>query len=201
MIEARNLVVGYDRPLNEPLDLRLDPGSRTWVLGPNGSGKSTLLRVLAGRQAPLRGDVMVSPQERVILIGDTPALYDHLTLTEHLRFFSRLEALPLPDPGYWLERYGLGAHHQRYGGELSLGQAKRFGLLLAELLVPTALLLDEPYVGLDAEAQPLVQLVTGTVIDRGGVVMMASHVSPVDPNLWQLVEFNPSGSDRDRAEP
>ena len=44
------------------LDLRLDPDDRIALLGANGNGKTTLARLLAGRLAPMAGQVTRSPK-------------------------------------------------------------------------------------------------------------------------------------------
>jgi ABC-type multidrug transport system ATPase subunit len=102
--------------------------------------------------------------------------------------------MPPPDPDHWLERYGLGGLDRRLGVELSLGQSKRFGLLLGEVLRPSVLLLDEPYVGLDDSAHALVPQLTDVVSERDGIVFMASHVGPDGLAGWRSLHL-------DRREP
>ena len=57
-LELQELSVGYpDRTVIDTLDLTVRRGERYAILGPNGSGKSTLLKTIAGRLAPLAGEV------------------------------------------------------------------------------------------------------------------------------------------------
>ena len=58
-MEVRGLVVGYDKPLNRPLDLVLGPGESAVFFGPNGVGKTTLAKTVASLLRPLRGDVLL----------------------------------------------------------------------------------------------------------------------------------------------
>ena len=66
-LEQVSLAYGHVALL-DGASLRLDTGERVCVLGRNGCGKSTLLRVLAGLQAPDRGDVRQVPDVRTSLL-------------------------------------------------------------------------------------------------------------------------------------
>jgi ATP-binding cassette subfamily F protein 3 len=58
VLETRGLAGGYgERKLFRNLDLRLGRGQRLGIVGPNGAGKTTLLKLLAGRTAPLAGEI------------------------------------------------------------------------------------------------------------------------------------------------
>ena len=58
VLEARALCAGYEgNTLIRDVDLRVGRGQRIGIVGPNGSGKTTLLAVLAGRMAPLAGEI------------------------------------------------------------------------------------------------------------------------------------------------
>ncbi|SER99688.1 ABC-F family ATP-binding cassette domain-containing protein [Salipaludibacillus aurantiacus] len=57
IFEANDLVIGYDEPLSEPLNLRMERGQKVALTGANGIGKTTLLRSLLGEIPPLRGSV------------------------------------------------------------------------------------------------------------------------------------------------
>ena len=57
VIEAKDLVLGYDEPLTAPLNLRLERGKKVAIKGVNGLGKSTLLKTLLGIQPPISGTV------------------------------------------------------------------------------------------------------------------------------------------------
>jgi len=58
VLEARNLSGGYPgKVLFKDIELRVGRGERIGIVGKNGAGKTTLLRILAGRLAPLAGEV------------------------------------------------------------------------------------------------------------------------------------------------
>jgi ATPase subunit of ABC transporter with duplicated ATPase domains len=57
VIDAKDLVLGYEEPLTAPLNLRLERGQKIAVKGVNGLGESTLLKTLLGIQPPIAGTV------------------------------------------------------------------------------------------------------------------------------------------------
>lgn len=57
VLEARRLVLGYDTPLTNPVDLRLERGRKAALRGVNGLGKTTLLKTLLGEVKPLAGRI------------------------------------------------------------------------------------------------------------------------------------------------
>lgn len=57
VIEAQNLVIGYDAPLTKPLNLSLERGHKVAIRGVNGLGKTTLLKTLLGKIQPVSGTV------------------------------------------------------------------------------------------------------------------------------------------------
>lgn len=59
VFEAKNLVIGYDEPLTEPLNITLKRGQKVAIKGVNGLGKSTLLKTLLGKLKPVDGKVIL----------------------------------------------------------------------------------------------------------------------------------------------
>ena len=82
------------------IDFEVQPGEVLGLVGPNGAGKTTTLRCLAGIIAPSSGSVEicghdiqrngVQAKRGLAFIPDEPALFDYLTVEEHLRFIARL---------------------------------------------------------------------------------------------------------------
>jgi len=57
IFEAKDLVIGYDEPLSQPLNLRMERGQKVALVGANGIGKTTLMRSLLGDIKPISGEV------------------------------------------------------------------------------------------------------------------------------------------------
>lgn len=57
LVEAKDLVIGYDTPLTKPVSFTLERGEKVAITGTNGLGKTTLLNTILGKIKPLGGDV------------------------------------------------------------------------------------------------------------------------------------------------
>ena len=186
MIRARGLGrrFGTKRVLRD-LDLEVPTGGFLLVTGANGSGKSTLLALIAGLLAPTEGEVDVElPRERIGYLAHEPLVYRELTALENLDLYGRLYHVPerRETIGALLERFGLWeARHQRVGS-YSRGMQQRLALCRVLLHDPELLLLDEPYSGLDASAQTLVDDVLAESAGTRTLVVAShdpEHVGPL----------------------
>lgn len=145
--------------------LTCPPGAITCLLGPSGCGKSTLLRCIAGHERPTAGRVSLGdrrlvdgrhalpPETRGIgMVFQDAALFPHLRVWENvgfgLRRTRRRERRRLALAA--LGRFGLEDLAERYPHTCSGGQQQRIALARALAVRPQALLLDEPFSGLDA---------------------------------------------------
>jgi ABC-type Fe3+/spermidine/putrescine transport system ATPase subunit len=179
-IAARGLVVRHERgrfALAVPA-LELRRGEVLAVLGANGAGKSTLLQALAGLLPPRAGAL-----ERV---GAGPALVFQRPLllrgsarwNVEVALWSR--GLPRRERHRRAEAalagFGVAALAARDAATLSGGEARRVALARAFAVEPDALLLDEPFDDLDADARErLVVDLRRALADRRVAVALVSH--------------------------
>ncbi len=166
-------------------------GRVTVLLGASGSGKSTLLRMIAGLEPVdggrvlLGGEVVSAPgaampteQRRVGLVFQDYALFPHLTAEANVSF-----GLVQPDKiarraeaRRWLERVGLGARAGAYPHELSGGEQQRVALARALAPQPRAVLLDEPFSGLDPGLRADLRDVTlAAIAEIGATAIFVTH--------------------------
>jgi heme exporter protein A len=172
------------RRLFSGLSLEVDEGSALIVRGPNGAGKSSLLRALCGF-LPLEaggfvlegGDPERTVGEEAHYLGHADALKGALTASENLAFWAgALGGEPSRSAQVAaLERVGLAHVIDFPARTLSAGQKRR--VALARLLVAhrTLWLLDEPTTALDAAAQAAFVAIMRAHLDRGGVIVAATH--------------------------
>ncbi len=164
-------------------DLRFDlaPGELVALLGPNGAGKTTLLKLLAGLIVPTSGTIRIDgapvSRAKIGLLTPTDHLYDNLTVTENLRFFSALYNRPqhagaIADA---LATVRLTNRANDYVANLSSGLKCRVSIAKWLLLDPGLLLLDEPYGVLDGSGVDLLENFLQTQCAKGHIVIMASH--------------------------
>lgn len=137
-----------------PVDLALAPGEIVALVGPSGCGKSTALRLLAGLEAPTRGQVTRAAgrgETSVVFQSHTLAPWlsarDNVALPLELAGVSRAEARAAADTA--LGKVGLGQALAVRPAQLSGGMAMRVSLARALVTRPRLLLLDEPFAALD----------------------------------------------------
>ncbi len=130
------------------LSFTLEEGETAALIGPSGCGKSTLMRILAGLDRNFDGSVRIPANGRVGMAFQEPRLLPWRSLEDNVRLAapeaSEKEIAALFDG------LGLSDHRNHFPGELSLGLARRASLARAFAVRPTVLLLDEPFVSLDA---------------------------------------------------
>lgn len=157
------------------------------LVGVNGAGKTTLLRLLAGLLRPQSGsarllgldlvDGGVEARRRLAFVPDTPALYDELTVEEHLLFMAQVHRV-----ADWrtrrdevLDRMGLEARRRDVVATLSHGLRQRTSLACALLASPALVLLDEPLNGLDPLARRALLVSLQEAASTGATVLVSSH--------------------------
>ena len=164
------------------IDLRIDHGEAVLVVGHNGSGKSTLAWVLAGLLDPSEGEARLEGQTLTSVVGQVGVAFQHARL-QLLRPTVGAEvsaASGASNLAAWQALRAVGLDPQDLGprrvDELSGGQARRVVLAGAIAARPRALVLDEPFAGLDDHGRAelsaaLVRLRT----ERGLTLVCVSH--------------------------
>ncbi len=133
------------------IDLELGVREIVAIVGPSGCGKTTLLRIAGGLERDFDGS-LEWPHGRTPRIGTVfqePRLLPWRTVRENLRL-----AQETPDPALadtLLDTLGLLQFADAYPGTLSLGMARRVAIARAFAISPELVLLDEPFVSLDAD--------------------------------------------------
>ncbi|MEV7776787.1 ATP-binding cassette domain-containing protein [Kitasatospora sp. NPDC088351] len=161
------------------------PGRVTGFVGPNGAGKSTTMRVVLGLDAPDAGRALVggrpyrslrSPLTRLGSLLDAGALQPSRTARNHLLWLAHSQGLPARRVDQVLEQVGLADAARRRAGGFSLGMRQRLGIAAALLGDPPALMLDEPFNGLDPEGIRWIRGLLTSLAVEGRAVLVSSHL-------------------------
>lgn len=168
-----------------PIDLRVAPGEAVVLIGHNGSGKTTLLRMLAGLlessggYAEVGGHVVGSLGARAAtsFLSDTPTFYDDLSVWEHLEYTARLHGVEEWDQraADLLGHVGLYDRADDLPTRFSRGLRQKAAIAMALVRPFDVLLVDEPFVGLDATGKVALLELFDAVHRDGATLLVATH--------------------------
>lgn len=160
--------LSYEYGAHQVLDniqLEIPESSITALVGRNGAGKSTLLRCIGGWSLPTKGDVLINDvslrddekayRKQIIFVSDTPDFYDELTAWEHVQFVAQLHRVTdwKDEAEELFDEFSLWGHRKAFPFTFSRGMSYKLALIMAFIVEPPVLVLDEPFGPLDANAR------------------------------------------------
>jgi ABC-type nitrate/sulfonate/bicarbonate transport system ATPase subunit len=152
----------------------LKAGAVGALVGPSGCGKTTLLRIITGLDSDYTGTVHLPDHGKLGMVFQEPRLLPWRTVEQNVRLGAP-EATD-SDLDVLFGALGLAAHRRHFPGELSLGQARRVALARAFAVKPDLLVLDEPFVSLDAAlAKHLQEELAALVTSRHVTTLLVTH--------------------------
>lgn len=190
MIRADGLRKLYGRVVAlEELSLSVSRGEILALVGHNGAGKTTALRLLVGLLRPTAGrveigghDVQQEPlavKRITAFLPDQPFLYEQLTVAETIGFIGGIYALPevklRAAAEELLALFELRPVLGRRVGQLSYGMRSRLALLISLLHEPHALIMDEPFFGLDPRSLRVIKTFLAERARRGMAILLSTH--------------------------
>ncbi len=196
-LRLRNLSKQFGKPAVDQLDLTVRQGELYALLGPNGAGKTTTLRMVAGLLAPDAGtievlgvDLAAEParaKQTIAYLPDEPMLYAKLRPGEYLEFVAGLwgvdGTVAAQRAEHLLEWLDLAPHAHELTEGFSRGMKQKLALAGALIHEPRLLILDEPLTGLDAAAARQVKNLLLDHRDKGGTVVVTTHILEVAERL------------------
>lgn len=179
MITLNNLVVGYKKPLLDPLNTTFEEGKIYGILGPSGCGKSTLLKTIAKLKKPLSGKVIRNDNCQIYMMCQRYTNFNWLNCLDNVLIAERSKRKRrelIPRAKEVLEQVGLGEYMDRYPTELSGGMQQRLALARVLFIKPKYLLMDEPLSALDDVTRArMQQLIKAVHNETGGTIIMVTH--------------------------
>jgi len=168
------------------LTLEVPEGEVVGFVGPNGAGKTTAMRIALGVLEQDSGRVLWrgrpatrEDQRRFGYMPEERGLYPKMRVDRQLTYLATLHGAPVGEARAaverWIERLGLSGHREQRVEELSLGNQQRVQLAGALVHDPDALILDEPFSGLDPIGTDVMSEVLFERARDGASVVFSSH--------------------------
>ena len=193
MLKVNAVTKKYGKVLaNDNISFDIGDGEIAVLIGPNGAGKSTIIKCITGL---LRfdgeitidglGNKTTDAKKLIGYIPEMPAVYDMLTVGEHLQFM--LRAYNLTDDGYGdelLTRFELMDKKDKLGKELSKGMQQKLSICCALVHRPKVVIFDEPMVGLDPHAIKQLKEMFKELKSHGANVLISTHMLDSVENFW-----------------
>jgi ABC-2 type transport system ATP-binding protein len=170
------------------IDLEVNDGEIMGIIGHNGAGKTTTLKMITGLITPTSGTIEVMGRDinrhgievkkSLGFLPEESPLYESMTVTEYLLFFSELYGLPRK---YTMERIDMLLtslkldQRNKFTGELSKGMKRKVAIARTLLHDPALLVLDEPNSGLDPLTSFFIIDYLKKLKSQGKTILLSAH--------------------------
>ena len=183
------------------ISLSIPHGSFFGFLGPNGAGKTTTLRMITGLLPPSAGETRiegrslttdgVAIKQRIGVVPDELALFDRLSIWEHLTMMGRIFGLSPDETGRraedLLRLLDIWNERGSFAVDCSHGMRKKLALAMALIHNPALLFLDEPFEGIDPLASRQIRALLTDLAHRGVTIFLTSHILEIVERLADRV--------------
>ena len=165
-----------DRMLIDNLSFTVPPGAIVGIIGPNGAGKSTLFKLLAGKELPDSGEVVIGATVKAAFVdqhrdelGNEKTVWEDISGGLDILTVGKFQ---MASRAYCGRFNFSGADQQKRVGSLSGGERGRLHLAKTLIAGGNVLLLDEPSNDLDVET---LRALEDALLEFAGTVMVISH--------------------------
>lgn len=203
VIELKHLKKYYGESRGiEDVSLSIEEGTIYGFIGPNGAGKSTTIRTMMGLINKTDGEIFLfgkpfdkddlEIKEKTGYLPSEVNLYADLTIKEIFDYHEEFYKKDLKPRRNELVQL-LKIDESKKINDLSLGNLKKVGIVLALMHSPKLLILDEPTSGLD----PIMQITLHDILlkekQKGTTILYSSHILNEISNLCDIVGFIKDG--------
>lgn len=205
MLEARGLTRRFgDKTAVDDVSFEVADGQMTGFIGGNGAGKTTTMRMIMGVLEPSAGEALWNGEpmtrehrRRIGYMPEERGLYPKQPLIDQLVYLAQLRGVaPAAARARGLElleRFGLGDRAKDKLEALSLGNQQRVQIAASVIAEPDALILDEPFSGLDPRAVDAMADLLREFTSRGVPVLFSSHQLDLVERLCDSLVFLAGG--------
>lgn len=190
-LTIKHLTGGYSQlPVLKDINFEINNGELVGLIGLNGAGKSTTIKEIIGLLQPQQGSIEIDGltlkndpetyRKKIGYIPETPALYEELTLREHLEVTAMAYDIPkevaLQRAESLLKTFRLENRLEWFPANFSKGMKQKVMILCAFLIEPSLYIIDEPFLGLDPLAIHALLELMKDMKETGASILMSTHV-------------------------
>jgi len=170
--------------------LCIEKGTICGYLGRNGAGKSTTIKIIMGIEIPDQGEVFFLDQKveynvpeykkDIGYCPDYPAVFEKLTVLEHLNFIAYLYGLNDSNEikstiSKYIDLFEMEQYADSVIETLSRGNKQKVAIIASVIHKPKLLVYDEPTLGLDPLSIKQFKKMLNDFVNNGGTVFLSSH--------------------------
>lgn len=203
MLKVEGVTKRYGKTLaNDDISFSVEDGQIAVLMGPNGAGKSTMIKCIVGLlrfqgKITLNGydNKSVEAKAQIGYIPEMPAVYDLLTVQEHMQFilraYRKMENLDYAQA--LLKRLELWDKKDKLGKQLSKGMQQKLSIACALAHSPRVVIFDEPLVGLDPHAIKELKEIFRELRQSGASVLISTHMIDSVEDSWDVAHIMMQG--------
>ena len=194
VMHIRNLEIGYETPITNPINIEVTKGDHIAIIGPNGVGKTTLIKTIANHQAKLGGEVVFGANLQIGYYDQKQAEFkSNKTILDYV--WDQYPTMNEKDVRAVLGRFLFVQDDvKKIINDLSGGEKARLQLALLMLQRDNVLILDEPTNHLDIDSKEMLeqalQHFKGTILfvshDRYFINQLANKVFDLNKDGGQM---------------
>ena len=176
MLEIKNLTKYYGNTIGVlDLSLNLNKGEIFGFIGPNGAGKSTTIKCIMGLIKKTSGEINTLDKQAIGYLPSEINLYDDLTVKQMLDYNETFYKKNIKEKRRYLVNK-LKLDESKKIEDLSLGNLKKLGIILALVHSPKLIILDEPTSGLDPIMQEVFYELIKEEKNNGNTIFYSTHI-------------------------
>ncbi len=161
-----------DHPVLKDVSFSVGQGETLAILGPSGVGKSTLLRLIAGTDTDFGGTI--ARPDQMAIVFQEPTLLPWRSVLQNITLVHK--TIDAAAARAALERVNIADKTDMFPNQLSLGQQRRLALARAFAGKPQLLIMDEPFVSLDAHtANEMLGLTEELIAETSPATIFVTH--------------------------
>lgn len=195
MIEVMNVSKKFPKvQAVDNVSMVVKPGKITILLGENGAGKSTTIKSIVGL-LDYQGKIQICGKDNLSIdakrvlgyVPETPVLFDNLTIQEHVVFIGSSYQVPeyQENAKEYLKEFKLEEKKKTMIAELSKGMRQKVSMILALIINPKVLVVDEPMVGLDPGSIEKTLAIIERLKQQGVCVFISTHIIDMMEDIWE----------------